>query len=113
MCTSISTFEKAYCDGPTRGSTYTKPTGADTAPGAPELPGAGTNQLSLTTVTEGPGRGTAEPRGKEKPVSGKRGAHNREAEESSADGEKKHPRTKREDEEEAGGGTNIAAVREA
>ncbi|KAJ1184503.1 hypothetical protein NDU88_001309 [Pleurodeles waltl] len=101
------------CDGPTRFSPYTKPTGADTAPGALELPGAGTNQLSLSTVTEGPGRGTAEPRGREKPASGKRGARNREAEDSGTDGEKKHPRTKQEDEEEAGGGTNIAAAREA
>ncbi|KAJ1113281.1 hypothetical protein NDU88_001535 [Pleurodeles waltl] len=71
------------------------------------------NQLSLMTVTEGPGRGTTEPRGREKPAFVKREARNREADESGTDGEKKHPRTKQEDEEEAGSETNIAAAWQA
>ncbi|KAJ1149348.1 hypothetical protein NDU88_002158 [Pleurodeles waltl] len=80
--------------------------------GAPELPGAGTNQLCRRTVTVGPGRGTAEPRGEEKPASWTQEACNREAEESGAVGERTRPRTKQEDEEETGGGTNLAAARE-
>ncbi|KAJ1127998.1 hypothetical protein NDU88_006391 [Pleurodeles waltl] len=103
----------AECDGPTRVSLYTTATGADTVPGAQELPGAGTNQLSLATVTQGPGRGTAEPREGEKPASQTREVHDREGEESGVDGERTHPRTRQEDEEEAGGSMNLAAAREA
>ncbi|KAJ1186739.1 hypothetical protein NDU88_003520 [Pleurodeles waltl] len=64
------------------------------------------------TVTQGPGRGTAEPREGEKLASRTREARNQEGEESGADGEQTHPRTRQEDEEETGGGTNLAAALE-
>ncbi|KAJ1209940.1 hypothetical protein NDU88_005309 [Pleurodeles waltl] len=61
------------CDGPIRDSPHRTPTGADTAPGAREHPGAGTNRMSLTAVTLSPGSGTAEP-GMEAGVPQTRGA---------------------------------------
>ncbi|KAJ1207776.1 hypothetical protein NDU88_003166 [Pleurodeles waltl] len=52
---------KPICDGPTRGSPYTKPTGADAAPSAPVLPVEESNQLSRPTLKEGPGTRNAGP----------------------------------------------------
>ncbi|KAJ1116882.1 hypothetical protein NDU88_005087 [Pleurodeles waltl] len=100
-----------YCAAANK-SPYTKLTGADTAPGAQELPGAGANQLSLTTVTRDQEEEPRNPEG-EKSRRPENERRNWEAEESGADGERTHPRMKQEDEEEADGGTNHAAAWEA
>ncbi|KAJ1104163.1 hypothetical protein NDU88_001578 [Pleurodeles waltl] len=60
------------CDGTIGDSPHTTLTGADTAPGAREHPGAGTNGMSLTAVMLSPGSGTAEPGTEEKPASHRR-----------------------------------------
>ncbi|KAJ1178229.1 hypothetical protein NDU88_003476 [Pleurodeles waltl] len=101
------------CDGLIGGGPYTNPTGADAAPGAPDLPGEGTNQRSLPSWKEGSGPGTAGSRLTEKPAFGRGGARNGGAGESGADREDEETRSKQEDEEEAGGGTDILATREA
>ncbi|KAJ1177722.1 hypothetical protein NDU88_002974 [Pleurodeles waltl] len=76
------------CDGPIGDSPHTAPTGADTAPGARERPGAGTNRMSLTAVTQRPGSGTAKPGTEEKPASRRREARDQEEEESGVIGER-------------------------
>ncbi|KAJ1200023.1 hypothetical protein NDU88_003852 [Pleurodeles waltl] len=100
----------SVCDGPTRGDPYTRPTDAG---GAPVLPVKEANQWPLPTLKQGPETGNTGPRRKEKPAVERRGARNRGAEDSGADGVNGETRRKQEDEEEAGGGTDISAAQEA
>ncbi|KAJ1175288.1 hypothetical protein NDU88_000576 [Pleurodeles waltl] len=71
------------CDGPIGDSPHTTPTCADTAPGAREHPGAGTNRTSRLAVTRRPGSGNADPE-EEKASSQGEEARNEEKEESGA-----------------------------
>ncbi|KAJ1181168.1 hypothetical protein NDU88_006378 [Pleurodeles waltl] len=83
-----------WCDGPNGGGPYTNPTGADTAPGARDLPVEGTNQRFLLSLKEGPGTGTAGSRRTEKPAFGRGEARNGGAGESGANGEDEGIRSK-------------------
>ncbi|KAJ1105341.1 hypothetical protein NDU88_002748 [Pleurodeles waltl] len=78
-----------------------------------KIEAAGTNQLSLTAVTQGPGIGTAEPRKEEKLASRRQEGHNQEGEESGIVGKQTSSRRREEDEEEPGRRTNFAVAREA
>ncbi|KAJ1199454.1 hypothetical protein NDU88_003288 [Pleurodeles waltl] len=95
------------CDGPPRGSPCTTATGADSAPGALDLPGAGSNLRLPQTRTYEPGSGNVDLRGREKPAFTGGEAHYSEAEGNGAD------RTQQEDEAEKGEGTDISAARKA
>ncbi|KAJ1092712.1 hypothetical protein NDU88_005822 [Pleurodeles waltl] len=57
------------CDGPVGDSPCTKPTGADTAPGAVEQPGAGTNESFFSPVMSWRRAGNTEGGGEKMPAS--------------------------------------------
>ncbi|KAJ1202499.1 hypothetical protein NDU88_006298 [Pleurodeles waltl] len=97
-------------------STCTKPTGADTAPGAREQPGAGTNKTLSSAVTSWARDGNAEGGGEKTPLSeGGEESGGEEEEESSKEEEESGSTEERflpsrveEDEEVTDGGLNTA-----
>ncbi|KAJ1207473.1 hypothetical protein NDU88_002864 [Pleurodeles waltl] len=68
--------------------------------------------MSLTAVTQGPGRSTAEPGREEKLASCSREGRDQEEEESGVVGEQRPQRRREEDEEEASRTPNTATARE-
>ncbi|KAJ1135352.1 hypothetical protein NDU88_001792 [Pleurodeles waltl] len=97
------------CDGPVGDGPCTKPTCADTAPGAQEQPGAGTNERCSSAMTSGMRNGNPE-EGVEKRLASESG---RRAARSEGIGERFPPSRGEEDKEAADGGLNTAVAREA
>ncbi|KAJ1092011.1 hypothetical protein NDU88_005125 [Pleurodeles waltl] len=125
MVTRIQGGKAKVCDGPVRDCPYTKLTGADTAPGAREQPGAGTNQMSLSAVTSSARDGNTERGGEKTLVSEgdeerggeeeERGSEEEESggeeeEENRGIGEQFVPSRGEEGEEAADGGSNTAVA---